>query len=140
MGEEDGEQARTEVNGHAVPMPDIRVAHAEEVKPDPLGDIDRSTGMSLSLPVLLALMLLGIAEYRVRTLYPYDGQRAEDLCVSSSQLSDLLLTRFAAFVENLVITAYTSKSGGDWWHGTIISNGKSGFFPKTYVQTIEAGK
>lgn len=140
MGEEDGEQARTEVNGHAVPMPDIRVAHAEEVKPDPLGDIDRSTGMSSSLPVLLALMLFGIAEYRVRTLYPYDGQRAEDLCVSSSPLSRLLLTRFAAFVENLVITAYTSKSGGDWWYGTIISNGKSGFFPKTYVQTLEAGK
>ena len=26
---------------------------------------------------------VGIPEYRVRTLYSYDGQRAEDLCVSS---------------------------------------------------------
>jgi hypothetical protein len=26
---------------------------------------------------------VGTPEYRVRTLYSYDGQRAEDLCVSS---------------------------------------------------------
>jgi len=142
MGEEDGEQAHNEVNGHAAPMPDIRVAHAEEVEPNPLEDIDRSTGMSLWLPLLLAfvLTLFGIAEYRVRTLYPYDGQRAEDLCASSPRLSDLVLIPFAAFVENLVVTAYASKSGGDWWYGTVISNGKTGFFPKTYVQILEAGK
>jgi hypothetical protein len=32
---------------------------------------------------MLMLTLSGTAEYRVRTLYPYDGQRAEDLCESS---------------------------------------------------------
>jgi len=106
MGEEVEEQARKEVNGHAAPAPDIRVAPAEEVESDPLEDIDRS------------------AEYRVRTLYPYDGQRAEDL----------------SFGENLVITAHASKTGSHWWHGTILSSGKSGFFPKTYVQVFETVK
>jgi len=85
MGEEDEEQARKEGNGHAAPMPDNRLAHAEDVESDPLEDIDRSTGMSLCHPLLLPLTLFGIAEYRVRTLYPYDGLRAEDLCASSSR-------------------------------------------------------
>jgi hypothetical protein len=41
-------------------------------------DIDRSTGMLPWLSTSLALTV-GIPEYRVKTLYPYDGQRAEDL-------------------------------------------------------------
>ncbi|KAF8328868.1 uncharacterized protein EI90DRAFT_3125615 [Cantharellus anzutake] len=56
----------------------------------------------------------------VRSLYPYDGQRAEDL----------------SFSENVVISAHPSKSGGDWWHGTLVSNGKRGFFPASYVVVI----
>jgi hypothetical protein len=54
--------------------------------------------------------------------------------------SNLLLTHFVAFGENLVITAHASKTGSHWWHGTILSSGKSGFFPKTYVQVFETGK
>ncbi|KAF8328838.1 Dbl homology domain-containing protein, partial [Cantharellus anzutake] len=57
----------------------------------------------------------------VRSLYPYDGQRAEDL----------------SFSENVVISAHPSKSGDDWWHGTLVSNGKRGFFPASYVVVIE---
>ncbi|KAI9449187.1 hypothetical protein F5148DRAFT_1248554 [Russula earlei] len=106
MGEEVEEQARKEVNGHAAPAPDILLAHAGEGQANPLEDIDLST------------------EYRVRTLYPYDGQRAEEL----------------SFGENLVITAHASKTGSDWWYGTLISSGKTGFFPKIYVQTIETVK
>jgi hypothetical protein len=83
MGEEVEEQARKEVNGHAAPAPDIRVAPAEEIESDPLEDIDRSAGLSSLRFLLLAFSLLAIAEYRVRTLYPYDCQRAEDLCSSS---------------------------------------------------------
>jgi hypothetical protein len=45
-----------------------------------------------------------------------------------------------AFGENLVIVAHPSKSGGDWWYGTVVSTGKAGFFPKTYVQDLEAGR
>jgi Variant SH3 domain len=54
--------------------------------------------------------------------------------------SSPLLTGFVAFGENLVITAYMSKTGGDWWYGTVVSSGKAGFFPKTYVQMIETGE
>ncbi|KAI0294656.1 hypothetical protein B0F90DRAFT_1755296 [Multifurca ochricompacta] len=106
MGEEDEEQARKEANGHAVSVPEIEIAHVEDAESDPLADVDRST------------------EYRVRTLYSYDGQRTEDL----------------TFGENLVINAHPSKTGGDWWYGTVVSTGKAGFFPKTYVQVFEAVK
>jgi hypothetical protein len=54
--------------------------------------------------------------------------------------SGLLLIGLVAFDENLVITAYASKSGGDWWYGTVVSNGRTGFFPNTYVKTLETGK
>ncbi|OBZ75962.1 Actin cytoskeleton-regulatory complex protein pan1 [Grifola frondosa] len=63
-------------------------------------------------------------EYRVRSLYQYQAQRPEEL----------------AFAENMMITAHPSKSGGDWWYGTIVRNAKSGFFPKTYVQEVEQTK
>jgi len=42
-----------------------------------------------------------------------------------------------AFAENLVLVAHPSKSGGDWWYGTLLAEARSGFFPKTYVQTLE---
>ncbi|KAI6009637.1 hypothetical protein F5J12DRAFT_935062 [Pisolithus orientalis] len=58
---------------------------------------------------------------RVRSLYAYEAQRTEDL----------------SFGENIVIEAHPSKSGGDWWYGTTASNGRSGFFPQTYVQVLE---
>jgi hypothetical protein len=60
-------------------------------------------------------------EHRARSLYNYDGQRSEDL----------------SFVENLAIIAHPSKSGGDWWYGTLVQNGKKGFFPSSYVQIME---
>lgn len=42
-----------------------------------------------------------------------------------------------AFGEHLIITANPSKSGGDWWYGTISNTGKSGLFPKTYVEVVK---
>lgn len=62
------------------------------------------------------------------------------MCVIVSSPSGLLLTHFVAFGENLVITAYVSKTGGDWWYGTIVTSGKTGFFPKTYVQIFETSE
>ncbi|KAI6037256.1 hypothetical protein BKA83DRAFT_4174165 [Pisolithus microcarpus] len=38
------------------------------------------------------------------------------------------------FGENVVIEAHPSKSGGDWWYGTTVNDGRSGFFPQTYVR------
>ncbi|TFY81602.1 hypothetical protein EWM64_g2415 [Hericium alpestre] len=104
------EEDETEDNGHADPgsgasaVPNIHVQGAEES--DPLDDVDKSI------------------EHRVRSLYAYEGQRAEEL----------------SFGENLVLTAHPSKSGSDWWYGTLVRDGKSGFFPKTYVQNLEAVK
>jgi hypothetical protein len=57
------------------PVPDIRVAHAEEVESDLREDIDHSTGMSHVVFRYLCQTVLRVAEYRVRTLYPYDGHR-----------------------------------------------------------------
>ncbi len=45
-----------------------------------------------------------------------------------------------AFGENLIISAHPSKSGGDWWYGTLVSNGKRGFFPAGYVAVIDQGR
>ncbi|KAI9069473.1 hypothetical protein FKP32DRAFT_1617176 [Trametes sanguinea] len=59
-------------------------------------------------------------EYRVRSLYAYQAQRPEEL----------------TFGENLILTAHPSKSGSDWWYGTLVRDGKSGFFPKTYVEQV----
>lgn len=88
------------------------------------------------------LNTVGTPEYRVRTLYPYDGQRAEELCTSSFRHSvrHLSLICFVAFGENLVLTAYASKTGGDWWYGTVVSSGNAGLIPKTYVQIFETGE
>ncbi|KIK20542.1 hypothetical protein PISMIDRAFT_682232 [Pisolithus microcarpus 441] len=58
---------------------------------------------------------------RVRPLYPHEAQRSKDL----------------SFGENVVIEAHPSKSGGDWWYGTTVNDGRSGFFPQTYVQVVE---
>lgn len=45
-----------------------------------------------------------------------------------------------AFGENLMLTAHPSKSGSDWWYGTVVRDGKKGFFPKTYVERVEIGR
>jgi len=61
------------------------------------------------------------------------------MCVVFSASNPSLIC-FVAFGENLVMTVHVSKTGGDWWYGTVVSSGKAGFFPKTYVQTFETGE
>ncbi|KAL1691657.1 hypothetical protein GGG16DRAFT_91161 [Schizophyllum commune] len=56
-------------------------------------------------------------ELRVRTLYPFE-----------------------AFGENLILKANPSKTGGDWWYGTLVRDGKAGLFPKTYVAEFTSFK
>ncbi|KAJ3537063.1 hypothetical protein NM688_g6740 [Phlebia brevispora] len=85
-------------------VPQIHVDSAQEN--DPMQDIDQSV------------------EFQVRSLYQYEGQRAEDL----------------SFSESLLLTAHPSKSGGDWWYGTTVRDGKKGFFPKTYVEQVTTVK
>ncbi|KAL5533504.1 hypothetical protein ACEPAF_5280 [Sanghuangporus sanghuang] len=78
-------------------------ALATEASVDPMEDVDKSK------------------EFRVRTLYPYEAQRPEDI----------------SFLENVVVIANPSKSGGAWWYGVTVKGGRSGFFPSTYVQELE---
>lgn len=59
----------------------------------------------------------------VRTLYAYEGQRAEDM----------------SFGEHMIINAHPSKSGGDWWYGTTVKTAQKGFFPRSYVEVVEKG-
>jgi hypothetical protein len=47
-----------------------------------------------------------------------------------------MLMAYLAFADNVVIIANPSKSGGDWWYGKNVSTGKSGLFPKTYIEII----
>jgi hypothetical protein len=62
--------------------------------------------------------------HRVRSLYAFEGDGPEDL----------------SFGEHLIIMANPSKNGGDWWYGTINNTGKSGLFPKTYVEVVKPRK
>jgi len=79
-------------------------------------------------------------EYRVRTLFPYEGQRPEDLGRCCPLSPKVLLTRWCvAFPENVILSAHPSKSGGDWWYGTPVRDNKSGFFPQAYVERVETG-
>jgi hypothetical protein len=98
MAEEDEDEHA----GLSVPVIEVS-EHALEGGSDLMDDVDRLT------------------KFRVRSLYSYEGQRAEDL----------------SFATNMTIIAHPSKSGGDWWYGTMVKDGKSGFFPQTYVQEVE---
>jgi actin cytoskeleton-regulatory complex protein PAN1 len=117
MPEEDEHEELEAARGDDVPAIQVSATN------DEMADIDKSV------------------ELRVRSLYGYEGQRPEDLCTSFRMLRrrhDLIT--FPAFGENLVLTAHPSKSGGDWWYGTLVRDGKSGFFPKSYVQEVETGE
>jgi len=92
---------------NTIPQPVFNIQDADE--PGSAGlmdDVDRSV------------------EYRVRSLFSYEGQRPEDL----------------SFPENVILTAHPSKSGGDWWYGTSTRDKKPGFFPQTYVERVETVK
>lgn len=75
--------------------------------------------------------------YRVRSLYAYEGEGDDDLSEFFASLTvSLLTTMSVGFPENVILTANPSKTGGDWWYGTLLSNGHTGLFPKTYVQPV----
>ena len=62
------------------------------------------------------------AEIRVRTVYPYDGQRDVDL----------------SFAENVVVLAHPAKDASSpWWYGTLVKSGEKGWFPHDYVQEMK---
>lgn len=57
-------------------------------------------------------------------MYAYDGQRAEDI----------------SFAENEIILAHPAKDvDSPWEYGTLVGSGKKGWFPSSYVESIEHG-
>ena len=62
-----------------------------------------------------------LSEIRVRSLYPYEGQRDADL----------------SFAENVVIVAHPAKDpDGEWWYGTTVKSGEKGWFPHSFVSEL----
>lgn len=66
--------------------------------------------------------------FRVRTLYPYSGQREEDL----------------SFNENEIVIAHPGKDGSndDWLYGTLLTGatGSKGQFPRAYAAEINSSE
>ena len=59
-----------------------------------------------------------------RSLYAYEGQRGEDL----------------SFAEGVVILAHLAKDpSSPWWYGAIASSGAKGWFPASYIESIDQG-
>lgn len=80
--------------------------------------------------------------HRARSLFAFEGDGPDDLCMctaSSSSRPVLMIGVSLAFGENLTLDVHPSKTGGDWWYGTLISTGKTGMFPKTYVEVVKQG-
>lgn len=82
---EERETAFEEVRAPAA-VPEIQVLEApQDDSSDALADIDRSKGMFNSLRLSrCSLSHYFFLEYRVRSLYAYEGQRPEDLCRSAT--------------------------------------------------------
>ncbi|SJL15191.1 uncharacterized protein ARMOST_18677 [Armillaria ostoyae] len=62
-----------------------------------------------------------LSKLRVRTLYAYVADGPDGL----------------SFDKNIILTANPSKTDGDWWFGTVVATGKSGLFPRTYVEAMK---
>jgi hypothetical protein len=43
-----------------------------------------------------------------------------------------------SFIENVVIEAHPAKdSESPWWYGTLVKEGRKGWFPHTYVEEMK---
>ncbi|KAJ3827567.1 hypothetical protein F5880DRAFT_1609212 [Lentinula raphanica] len=91
---------------HEPEQPHVPIPDIQVDVADPVNDLMADIDKSITLSV--------------RSLYPFEGDGPDDL----------------SFGENLMLTAHPSKTGGDWWYGTLDCTGKSGLFPKTYVQEV----
>jgi len=64
----------------------------------------------------------GLIAIRVRSIYPYEGQRDVDV----------------TFKQDVVLVAHPAKDKeSPWWYGVVIDGGEKGWFPHSYVQEIK---
>ena len=55
-------------------------------------------------------------------MFAYEGQRDVDL----------------SFIENVVVEAHPAKDPeSPWWYGTLVKEGKTGWFPHAYVEEMK---
>lgn len=107
------------VNGTSTPA--INVQPAESGGGDELDEFDL-TQSKRRFTTAICEALADLIALRVRTLFAYDGQRDVDL----------------SFIENVVIEAHPAKdSQSPWWYGTLVKEGKKGWFPHTYVEELK---
>ncbi|KAI6004716.1 hypothetical protein EDD15DRAFT_2359474 [Pisolithus albus] len=103
-------QSLDQLPGTVEGVPTIRVSeHVPDGDPDPIADVHTSTNL------------------RVRSLYPYEAQRTEDLNALGN-----------SFSEDFVFEAHASKSGGDWWYETTVNDGRSAFSRRQVVDPVQA--
>jgi hypothetical protein len=63
-----------------------------------------------------------VVAIRVRSLYPYEGQRDVDV----------------TFKQDVVLVAHPAKDAeSPWWYGMVVDGGAKGWFPHTYVEEIK---
>jgi len=146
--EDDGEDMYEKAPPSSPPPPPPVILVNEpvqELQSDLMADIDKGIGECDSKAMIYLFISLTffsfILEHRVRSLYAFEGDGPEDLCELSLYIylrkwADGILFFSPAFGENLIIIANPSKSDGDWWYGKTLSTGKSGLFPKTYVEIV----
>lgn len=82
MAEEEEPEAQT-----AVPQIHVDAAHETSHDNDLMQDIDMSTGKIERCAIIFPPHPAWFTEHRVRSLYAYEGQRAEDLCEQPLQSS-----------------------------------------------------
>ncbi len=122
----------------AAVIPDIQVhepVHEERDLPD---DVDLSVGQ-LSIYCVNQLFTRR-TEKLVFSLYAFEGGSPENLCRSLFQTWCLIIETPNSLCRECDHQAHPSKSGSDWWYGTLSQGAKKGFFPRNYVKEISRGK
>jgi hypothetical protein len=90
------EEEEDPVPATAIAQPVFNIQDADQHESvDIVDDIDRSIGECFQIVYMNTH--LHLLEYRVRTLFPYEGQRSEDLCACSPLLKESVLNPPSSF-------------------------------------------
>ncbi|KAI8070947.1 hypothetical protein BC940DRAFT_175940 [Gongronella butleri] len=109
---------------------DLTLIEDEEIKAHPSHDKNSDWWYGTSLTTgavgFFPRSYIEITEraFHVQTLYAFEKTREDDM----------------AFGENEILLVQPFQDdNGDWWYGKNEETGESGFFPKSYVETLDPG-
>ncbi|ORX55702.1 hypothetical protein DM01DRAFT_1335097 [Hesseltinella vesiculosa] len=108
---------------------DLTLVEDEELKAHPSKDSNSDwwygTSLSTGAAGFFPRTYVEVVEkaFHVQTLYPFEKTREDDMVFGENEV--LLVQPF-------------QDDNGDWWYGTNEDTGESGYFPKTYVEVIDA--